>query len=551
MQRYISAILLSVLANCLCAQTNISTPMTFHIEKDVIPPVLNIVPNTVELVDPNNNNVIDGGEVCKIRFEVANTGKGDAFGCVAKVQANGTTEGLIIEDINLRTIPKNSKQWIEIPIKATEKAKTGQVTLSMYVDEPNGYGTEQISYIIGTHKMRTPLLEVVSYRTKGDTGGKLERRQPFKLQVAVQNTDQGAAVNAIVALKLPNNVNWIGGDEKTQTFTTIEPNETKIFEYELMANQNAAEEIPIEITLSEQTGRYAKNATIPLQLGQYLGSSIAMNIERKDKEVDIKKVSLISDVDENIPLTKSKNINTFVLIIANEKYQQVASVPFALNDGRIFNTYCEQTLGVDPKKIHYVPNATGNQIKTQINWLQTVIEVFDNPNIIFYYAGHGIPDEKSRTAYLLPVDGVISDLSTCYKLDDLYTTLGELPAGQISVFMDACFSGSKRENGMLASARGVALKARPGMPQGNMVVFSAAQGDETAYPYSEQQHGMFTYYLLKKLQETKGDVTLQELGDYIVSNVKQQSLLENNRIQTPSVTPASAVTDEWKNWTLK
>ena len=218
--------------------------MTFHIEKDVIPPVLNIVPNTVELVDPNNNNVIDGGEVCKIRFEVANTGKGDAFGCVAKVQANGTTEGLIIEDINLLTIPKNSKQWIEIPIKATEKAKTGQVTLSMYIDEPNGYGTEQISYIIGTHKMRTPLLEVVSYRTKGDTGGKLERRQPFKLQVAVQNTDQGAAVNAIVALKLPNNVNWIGGDEKTQTFTTIEPNETKIFEYELMANQNAAEEIP-------------------------------------------------------------------------------------------------------------------------------------------------------------------------------------------------------------------------------------------------------------------------------------------------------------------
>ena len=449
-------VILSIFINVqmISAQSNVSAPMSFHIEKDVIPPVLNIVPNTVELVDPSNNNVIDGGEVCKIRFEVANTGKGDAFGCVAKVQANGTTDGLIIEDINLRAIPSNSKRWIEIPIKATEKAKTGQITLTMYVDEPNGYGTEQISYIIGTHRMRTPLLEVVSYRTKGDTGGKLERRQPFKLQVAVQNTDQGTAVNAIVALKLPNNVNWIGGDERTQTFTTIEPNETKIFEYELMANQNAAEEIPIEINLSEQTGRYAKNATIPLQLGQYLGSSIAMNLERKDNEVDIKKVSLISDVDENIPLTKSKNTNTFVLIIANEKYQQVASVPFALNDGRIFNTYCEQTLGIDQKKIHYVPNATGNQIKAQINWLQTVIEVFDNPNIIFYYAGHGIPDEKSRTAYLLPVDGLLSDLSTCYKLDDLYSTLGELPAGQIAVFMDACFSGSKRENGMLASANG-------------------------------------------------------------------------------------------------
>jgi hypothetical protein len=38
------------------------------------------------------------------------------------------------------------------------------------------------------------------------------------------------------------------------------------------------------------------------------------------------------------------------------------------------------------------------------------------------------------------------------------------------------------------------------MPQGNMVVFSAAQGDETAYPNNDEKHGMFTYFLLKKLQ---------------------------------------------------
>ena len=67
----------------------------------------------------------------------------------------------------------------------------------------------------------------------------------------------------------------------------------------------------------------------------------------------------------------------------------------------------------------------------------------------------------------------------------------------------------------------MAIKAKSGQPQGKMVVFSAAQGDETAYPNNEEHHGMFTYYLLKKLQETKGEVTLQELGDYIVKNVSQ------------------------------
>ena len=124
-------------------------------------------------------------------------------------------------------------------------------------------------------------------------------------------------------------------------------------------------------------------------------------------------------------------------------------------------------------------------------------------------------------------------------------------AQSITVFMDACFSGSKRENGMLTSARGIALKSRPGQPQGNMVVFSAASNDETAYPNNDEQHGLFTYYLLKKLQETKGNVTLQTLGDYITTNVRQESIVKNGKSQTPTITPAPAVADTWKSWKLK
>ena len=103
---------------------------------------------------------------------------------------------------------------------------------------------------------------------------------------------------------------------------------------------------------------------------------------------------------------------------------------------------------------------------------------------------------------------------------------------------------------MLASARGVALKVKSGVPQGNMVVFSAAQGDETAYPLVDQQHGLFTYYLLKKLQETKGDVTLEDLGAYIITNVRQQSIVENGKSQTPAIT-ASSEAQDWQKWTLK
>ena len=103
---------------------------------------------------------------------------------------------------------------------------------------------------------------------------------------------------------------------------------------------------------------------------------------------------------------------------------------------------------------------------------------------------------------------------------------------------------------MMASARGVAIKVKEEAPQGKMVVFTAAQGDETAYQYAEKGHGMFTYFLLKKLQETRGEVTLGELGDYLTGEVKRESLLNNNKAQTPTVIPSAGMTG-WREWRLK
>ena len=260
-----------------------------------------------------------------------------------------------------------------------------------------------------------------------------------------------------------------------------------------------------------------------------------------------------SDVDTDIPTTSVKNDNTFVVIIANEKYHDVADVEFALNDGAMFKEYCIKTLGIPEKNINYKPNATLNNMRAEINWIKQVAEKHkeDEPYIIFYYAGHGIPDEESKTSYLLPVDGYGTDVATAYKLDDLYQTLGNLPVKSVTVFMDACFSGAGRNGEVLAQARGVVIKAKQGIPVGNMVVFSSSQGDETSFPYREKGHGMFTYFLLKKLQESKGDMTFGELGDYITTNVGKQSIVINHKSQTPTVTPSSTIDDRWRGMKLK
>ena len=71
------------------------------------------------------------------------------------------------------------------------------------------------------------------------------------------------------------------------------------------------------------------------------------------------------------------------------------------------------------------------------------------------------------------------------------------------MFLDACFSGGGRDQGLLA-ARGVKIKPKEESFLGNMVVFASSSGEEKSLPYEEKQHGLFTYFLLKKLKETKG-----------------------------------------------
>lgn len=259
-----------------------------------------------------------------------------------------------------------------------------------------------------------------------------------------------------------------------------------------------------------------------------------------------------SDVDVDIPVCGIKNEKTFAVIFSNENYQNETKVEYANNDGWVFKEYCMKTLGIPTDNVHYRADATYNNIRYELNWLSQVAEAYHGEaTFIIYYAGHGVPDEMTKEAYLLPVDAVGSDVSTGYSISELYKTLGELPAKNIYLFMDACFSGAQRGYGMLASARGVAIKSKSDVPQGNMVVFSASTGQETAYPYKEKKHGMFTYYLLKKLKESNGDVTLGELNEYITTNVTQKSIVVNKKSQTPTVVPSAAVVDSWKGIRLR
>ena len=290
---------------------------------------------------------------------------------------------------------------------------------------------------------------------------------------------------------------------------------------------------------------YASHAQNTQPQALYVQNALSQNTSVKQPIVPS------SDVDIDIPVITTHNENTFVVIFANENYQEEVKVEFAINDGEMFRNYCVKVLGIPAKNIHLRTDATRNNMIAEIGWLQNVSKAYNGTaRMMIYYAGHGIPDEKNGAAYLLPADGKGNMIETAYSLQSLYKELDSMPTTGVIVFLDACFSGSKRGDGMLHAARGVAIKAKTQAPQGKVIVFSAAQGDETAYPYKEKGHGLFTYFLLKKLKETKGRVSLKELGDYILEKVSRESIVSNGKSQTPSINVSESLADKWKELSL-
>lgn len=281
---------------------------------------------------------------------------------------------------------------------------------------------------------------------------------------------------------------------------------------------------------------------------QKIRKNTAVDLRQQKEKKSITIARIGSDVDKDIPQAQQAQEKTVALIIANENYEVLPSVPYAANDGTTIEEYCRQALGIPSDNIRMLKDATYGQMKRGIAWLKDYMKAYQGmASVIVYYAGHGIPDEKNRTSYLLPTDGSAVNVSTAYALDELYKDLREEEAKSVVIFFDASFSGMKREGSMLASARGVAIKVKPEMPQGNIVIFSGAQGDETAYVYDEQKHGLFTYFLLKTLKESNSGLTLGELSDSVIQQVMQQSVKRNNRMQTPIIISSPSIEGRWKS----
>jgi hypothetical protein len=261
-----------------------------------------------------------------------------------------------------------------------------------------------------------------------------------------------------------------------------------------------------------------------------------------------------SDVDMDIPVTNVQNKTTFAVVIGNEDYSSFQmdlntdmNVEFASIDAQTFSKYLISTLGIPKTNITLLVNATAGQMRQAIARLSAIAEAYEGEaELIFYYAGHGLPKPATDEPYLIPVDVSSSNLDYALKLEDVFNKLSEHETKRVTVFLDACFSGGARNQGLVA-ARGVRIRPKSPFVLGNLIVFSASSEDQTAHPYREKAHGIFTYYLLKGLQVSNGEMSYGELEDFVRTNVMRKSVLVNNKVQIPEVKVSPIFENTWRD----
>lgn len=245
-----------------------------------------------------------------------------------------------------------------------------------------------------------------------------------------------------------------------------------------------------------------------------------------------------SDIDT--PNYKLKeNPDNFALVIGIEKYSALPDAEFAARDAEAVRNHLI-ALGYPSRNVIYLTGQNATRVGMQKyldEWLPRNVK--QSSTVFFYYSGHGAPDTKTGEAYIVPWDGDPKFLeTTAYPLKQLYAALNKIPAKEVIVALDSCFSGAGGRSVLARGARPLVITTDTGIfPIGNrMILFGAASGDEITSSLEDKGHGMFTYYFLKGLsgaaKNSSGAVTSKGLYDYLKPQVQDEARRQN-REQTP------------------
>jgi len=258
--------------------------------------------------------------------------------------------------------------------------------------------------------------------------------------------------------------------------------------------------------------------------------------------------ALQSDVDRVTITRPAEKKNAYAVVVGIENYRDnLPKADFAANDATLMGEYLTKVLGYPEENVvvRLNANATRNDVEKYVeSWLPNHVE--KDGSVFIYFSGHGAPNPKTGESYLVPYDGDPTFIDkTGYSLSRLYQHLADLPAKEVVVVLDSCFSGAGGRSVIAQGMRPIVTELRsPLLAKGKTIVLAASTGQQVSSTYGAKFHGLLTYFFLKGLQgegdtNKDGSIELKELFDYLSPQVARVARREFNNEQTPQLLGSS------------
>lgn len=234
---------------------------------------------------------------------------------------------------------------------------------------------------------------------------------------------------------------------------------------------------------------------------------------------------------------------TWALLVGVSKYQapQIAALKYPAADaGGIRDALTDPQIGALPSsQVHLLTDGEATRAR-----ILEGVETFLKPNVkpgdqvIVFLAGHGVAKGVGTDAksYLLPTDvkGLTTAAlaSSAVDLRELSNQLGELPAAQFILFVDACREDPTPGRGVRGNvmsdvlSRGIQVVPQDTTRTATSATFFACAVGQRAFEDPTLKHGVFTYYILDGIRSASvprkpdGAVELGTLASYVQAAVK-------------------------------
>lgn len=164
--------------------------------------------------------------------------------------------------------------------------------------------------------------------------------------------------------------------------------------------------------------------------------------------------------------------------------------------------------------------ATRADIFEAMEWLKQ--ESSPNDVCIFFFAGHGMRDEKDRF-YFMPYGCNTNKLYECFSASDFRNEAEDIH-GKLIAFVDACYSGALFEGGRSAATTHFIEQLK--RSKNGMLLYASSSSDTKSREDESWENGAFTKALVEALngaakEEHAEGLSPQELEHFLYKQVRK------------------------------